>query len=198
VNAKTDHPVNSLIASRWSPYAFTNRLVSRADLLSLFEAARWAPSSYNEQPWSFILATRDNPDDFQKMISCLVEANQTWAQHAAALAISVASLNFTRNGRANAAALHDIGLAVANLTLEATARGISVHQMIGILPDRACDVYGIPEGQRPLTAFAIGYAGSPASLSEEMRVRDQERRGRKPLSEFLYEGSWEKRAKILD
>jgi nitroreductase len=188
--ATTDHPVQDLIAARWSPYAFAGRPVSKADLLSLFEAARWAPSSYNEQPWSYLVATRDDPAAFERMLSCLVEGNQAWARHAPVLAIGCTSLTFTRNGKPNDAAQHDLGLASGNLVLEATARGLVVHQMIGILPDRVRELYQVPENVRPLTGLAIGYAGDPASLPENLRPRDQARRPRKPLAAFVFGGPW--------
>jgi nitroreductase len=190
LRAATDHPVNELIASRWSPYSFANKPVSRNDLQALFEAARWAPSSYNEQPWSYLVATRDDADNYARLLSCLVEGNQGWAKAAPVLALGCTSLNFTRDGKPNAAALHDLGLASAMLVLEATARGLAVHQMIGILPDRARQIYQIPENVQPLTGLAIGYAGDPAALPEKMRDRDAGRRPRKPLAAFVYSGKW--------
>jgi nitroreductase len=190
MRAAPDHPVQELIAQRWSPYAFADRAVPREDLLSLFEAARWAPSSYNEQPWSYIVATRDDADGFAKVLSCLVEGNQVWAKAAPVLALGCTSLRFARNGQPNAAAVHDLGLASENLVLEATARGLVVHQMIGIVPDRARAIYLIPDGVQPLTGLAIGYAGDPAILPEQLRARDAARRPRKPLSAFVFGGAW--------
>lgn len=189
-HAVPDHPVHELIARRWSPYAFADRAVSVADLRSLFEAARWAASSYNEQPWSYIVATNADPEAFARMLSCLVEGNQAWATAAPVLALGCASLNFVRNGQPNAAAVHDLGLASASLTLEATARGLFVHQMIGILPDRARELYHIPEGVRPMTGLAIGYAADPASLPEKYRARDLAPRTRKRLDEFVFGDAW--------
>jgi nitroreductase len=188
--AVTDHSVQPLLAARWSPYAFADRPVKKEDLLSLFEAARLAPSSYNEQPWSYILATRDDPAQFAKLLSCLVEGNQAWAKAAPVLAVGCTSLNFSRNGKPNAAALHDLGLASANLVLEATARGLAVHQMIGIVPDRVRELYKVPEGVQPLTGLAIGYAGDPAALPEPLRDRDAARRPRKPVKSFVFGGTW--------
>ena len=121
----------------WSPYAFSDRPVSEDDLRSLFEAARWAASSYNEQPWRYIVATRTDTEAFERLVSCLVEGNQPWAKLAPVLALGCTSLNFAANGRPNDAAEHDLGAASACLCLEATARGLFVHQMIGILPDKA-------------------------------------------------------------
>ncbi|HWX19589.1 MAG TPA: nitroreductase family protein, partial [Candidatus Binatia bacterium] len=142
--ASPAHPIHHLLAERWSPCSFDDRPVSPADLCSLFEAARWAASSYNEQPWSYIVATRDDRPEFERLLSCLVEGNQAWAKAAPVLALGVVTLKFMRNNKDNRAAVHDLGLASANLVLEATARGLNVHQMIGILPDKARVLYRIP------------------------------------------------------
>ena len=195
--ALTDFPIHELVVRRWSPYAFDARPVSAQDLRSLFEAARWAPSSYNEQPWSYILASKDEPKGFELLLSCLVEANQVWAQAAPVLALGVVSERFRRNDRANAAAEHDLGLAAGNLLLEATARGLYVHQMIGILPERARELYTIPEGFRALTGLAIGYLGDPSVLPEGLRERDLATRTRRPLREFVFGGSWGSSSRIL-
>jgi nitroreductase len=188
--AATDHPVHEHIAHRWSPYAFSDRPVSHEDLRSLFEAARWAPSSYNEQPWSYIVATRDDPEEFARLLSCLVEGNQVWAKAAPVLALGCTNLNFKLNGKPNAAAEHDLGLAAGNLVHEATNRGLVVHQMIGILPDRARELYQVPEGVRPLTGLAIGYVGAPEALPEKLRDRDTAPRTRKPLGAFVFGRRW--------
>ena len=195
--ATTDHPVNDLIARRWSPYAFADRPVSKEDLLSLFEAVRWAPSSYNEQPWSYLVATKEDPEEFGRLLSCLVEGNQAWARAAPVLALGCTRLNFTRDGKPNAAAVHDLGLGSGNLVLEATARGLSVHQMIGILPDRVRQLYQVPEGVQPLTGLAIGYPGDPATLPEHLRQRDAARRPRKPLAGFVFGGTWGRPALVV-
>jgi nitroreductase len=188
--ARTDFPVHELIAKRWSPYAFDDRPVSQADLCNLLEAARWAPSSYNEQPWSYILATKDDQEGFAKLLSCLVDGNQEWAKSAPVLMLGCTSLNFNRNGKPNAAATHDLGLAASNLCLEATARGLCVHQMIGIQPNKVRDLYRVPDGVQPLTGIAIGYAAAPENLPEKFRERDLAPRTRKPLAEFVFGGEW--------
>jgi nitroreductase len=188
--AATDYPVHELIANRWSPYGFDDRLIPWDDIWSLLEALRWAPSSYNEQPWSYILARRDQADDFARVLSCLVEGNQAWAKAASVLMLCCTSLTFSRNGQPNAAATHDLGLAAGNLCLEATARGISVHQMIGILPDRAREVFAIPDGVQPLTAMAIGYAAAPDKLPDKLKQRDTAPRNRKPIRDFVFAGTW--------
>jgi nitroreductase len=188
--SKPDHPIQQILAARWSPYAFADKPVSDGDLKSLFEAARWAPSSYNEQPWRYIVATKANADEFARLHSCLVEGNQPWTKNAPVLALGCTSLKFVLNGNPNAAAQHDLGLASGNLVVEATARGLFVHQMIGILPDRARELYKIPEGMLPLTALAIGYATSPDILPDGYKQRDLAPRARKPLAEFVFGGLW--------
>lgn len=188
--ASTDYPIHDLLADRWSPYAFADRPVPPADLLSLFEAARWAPSSYNEQPWSYIVASKEDPDQFRRMLSCLIEWNQAWAKTAPVLTLCVVSLRFRSTGLPNRAAVHDIGLAYANLVVEATTRGLSVHQMIGIIPDKARETYAIPEGHQAWTAMALGYLGNPASLPDPFRERDLTPRRRKLLHEFVFSGKW--------
>ena len=193
----TDYPVHELISARWSPYAFADRAVDRQDLLSLLEAARWAASSYNEQPWSYFVATKDEPEEFERLLSCLVEPNQGWAQHAPVLLLSVVSLTFTRNGKPNAAAQHDMGLAAGNLSLEATARGLVVHQMIGILPEKARELYQIPEGYEAKTALAIGYEGDPSNLPDALQQRDTAPRQRKPLSQIIFSGKWQSPSAIV-
>jgi nitroreductase len=197
MKAVTDYSIHDLIASRWSPYSFADRSVSDEDLRALFEAARWAASSYNEQPWSYIVAKKEETSEFERLLSCLVEVNQVWAKAASVLALGISRLNFARNEKPNRAALHDLGLAAGNLLVEATARGLAVHQMAGILPDKARALYSIPDGHDPLTGFAIGYAGDPTDLPEELRTRDGARRPRKPLKEFVFGGKWGVAATIL-
>jgi nitroreductase len=192
-----DHPVHELITKRWSPYSFDSRSVTDEDLRSLFEAARWAPSSYNEQPWNYIVAKKENPEEFQRLLSCLVDGNQVWAKAAPVLALGIAKLRFARNDQPNRAAIHDLGLAAGNLVVEATARGLWVHQMIGILPDKAREIYAIPEGYEPLTGIAIGYAGDPRALPEGLRDRDLACRPRKPLKEFVFGQTWGNVSEII-
>ena len=179
-----------VLAERWSPYGFGDRSVSEADLRSLFEAARWAASSYNEQPWNYLVATRENAPEFARLLGCLVEANQAWAKTAPVLVLGVVSLQFAKNKQDNRAAVHDLGLAAGNLVVEATARGLAVHQMIGILPDKAREVFQIPEHFEAWTALAIGYQADPAILPDALRERDLTPRQRKPLGKFVFTGKW--------
>ena len=188
--AVTDYPILPILAERWSPYGFEDRPVSEADLRSLFEAARWAASSYNEQPWNYLVATRENSAEFERLLSCLVEANQAWAKKAPVLVLGIVSLRFARNNQDNRAAVHDLGLAAGNLLAEATTRGLSVHHMIGILPDKARELYQIPEFFEAWTAMAIGYKADPAKLPDALRERDMALRQRKPLNKFVFTGRW--------
>ena len=190
--APADYPVHDLIRNRWSPYAFGDRTVSADDLRSLFEAARWAASCYNDQPWYYIVARREQPGEFAKMLSCLVEGNQKWAQYAPVLALGLARNNFAHDGKANRHALHDLGQASANLSCEATARGLQVHQMAGILPDKARELYGIPDDVEVVTALAIGYADDSDTAPETLRAKDKSRRGRRPINETVFENAWGK------
>jgi nitroreductase len=188
--AVTDYPILPILAERWSPYGFEDRPVLEADLRSLFEAARWAASSYNEQPWNYLVGTRENSAEFGRLLSCLVEANQAWAKAAPVLVLGIVSLRFARNNQDNRAAVHDLGLAAGNLLAEATTRGLSVHQMIGILPDKARELYQIPEHFEAWTAMAIGYKADPTKLPDALRERDMAPRQRKPLDKFVFTGRW--------
>lgn len=196
--AATDHPVHPLIRERWSPRAFSLKPVPAEVLRSLFEAARWTPSSSNEQPWAFLVATKDDREFHDKMVSTLVEFNQTWAKHAAVLAIAISELAFARNGHANRNAFYDTGAAVADLTTEATAQGLFVHQMAGFDPHKTIELFSIPTGWEPIAAFVIGYPGDPQALPEPLREREHAPRTRKPLAEFVMSGSWGKPAPFLN
>ncbi len=187
--AHPDQPIQPLLAQRWSPYSFDGRPVDPADLLALFEAARWAASSYNAQPWRYIVAQRGQPGH-GRVLACLVDANQAWARHAPVLALGVTNTRFPHNGKENAAAQHDLGLAAASLSLEATARGIAVHQMIGLYPDKVRDTFALPDGFLPLTALAIGYPGANPELAPEVAARDVQPRARAPLSAFVFGTAW--------
>lgn len=190
-HAVPDHPILDLLAKRWSPYAFDPRPVERDKLLSCLEAARWSASSYNEQPWTFLIAERDDTAEFARLLDCLVPANQDWAKHAGVLMLTVVARNFTRNGNPNRVAVHDIGLAAANLTMQATALGLYVHQMAGIEIDKARQTYAIPQGYDPMTGIALGYTATPnTAVDDNLRQRDQTPRPRKPLSQIVYRGMW--------
>ena len=195
--AKTDYPVHDLIQNRWSPRAFSDNPLSPETLRSLFEAARWAPSSSNEQPWAFIVGTKDDLETHSKILSALVEFNQGWAKHAPVLAIAVSQMEFARNKTPNRNAFYDTGAAVAHLTAEATSRGLFVHQMAGFDPQKAIEVFHIPKGWEPIAVFAIGYPGDPNALPDKLRERELAPRSRKPISEFVMSSDWGHPAKFL-
>jgi len=188
--APTHHQVHELIQHRWSPRAFSNQPVPADVLRSLFEAARWAPSSSNEQPWAFLVTTTGDNENHAKMLSTLVEFNQGWAKHAPVLAIAVSELAFAKTGKPNRNAFYDTGAAVANLSAEATSRGLFVHQMAGFDPQKVIELFEIPSGWEPIAAFTIGYPGDPKTLPETLRQRELAPRERKPLESFVMGGHW--------
>lgn len=187
--ASTQYSIHDLLARRWSPRAFADRPVTADVLRSLWEAARWAPSSANEQPWSFLVATRDDQQEFGRMLGCLVEGNQVWAKQAPVLMVSVAG-KLDRDKDPNAHAWYDVGQAVADLSVQATALGLFVHQMAGILPDKIRELYQIPDSHEPVTGIALGYPGTLEQLSDKLRQRELAARTRKPIGEFVFAGRW--------
>ncbi len=188
--APVDHPIHELLASRRSPYAIDpDKPVSEEDLSSLFEAARWAMSSYNAQPWRYVVGVKGRSQDtWDKLYDVLVEGNQPWAANAPVLALGIVEHNFEYNDKPNKGATHDLGAASALLTVEATARGLVVHQMIGIEPERAHAAFGLGDSQEAFTALAIGYAGSAEHIPEAYAERDEKPRMRKPLSDIIIAG----------
>ena len=194
--ALNDYPIHDLLRSRWSPRAYSDRSVEQNKLLSLLEAARWAPSSYNHQPWSFIVATKDNTAEYEKLLSILVEFNQGWAKTAPVLILAVAKVR-TDDGKINRYAFHDVGLALENLILQATSFDLFAHQMGGFNADKAKTEYQIPEDYEPATALTIGYAGDPQILPDGLKERELAPRVRKPLQEFVFSGQWGKTSSLL-
>ena len=195
--ADVQYPIHDLIKRRWSPRAFSDRSIKPETLQSLLEAARWAPSSNNEQPWSFIVAAKDDPDEFGRLLSCLVEGNSLWAQHAPVLMVSVARLSFEDDGQPNRHAFHDVGQAVANLIVQATALGLMVHQMAGFHPDKVRELYSVPKEFEPVAAMALGYPGDPQSLPDKLKKRELAPRERKPITEFVFTGRWGRTSPVV-
>jgi nitroreductase len=194
--APVDRPICELLKNRWSPRAFAPTPVSREIIGSLLEAARWAPSSGNGQPWNYIVAPIDDPAAHELAASCLVESNHIWAVHAPVLMFSIARDNFEHNGKPNQYALHDTGTASFSLVVEAESRGLRVHQMAGIHADRIREVYHLPEGFTPVAGIAVGYPDDPDTLPEKYRERELAPRERKPLEAFVFEGQWGKSAQL--
>lgn len=195
--AANDYPIHELLRQRWSPRAFADKPVPAEILKSLFEAARWAASSFNDQPWTYIVATREDAENFAELLSVLMEGNTAWAKGAPVLALAVARLNFQHNGTPNRVALYDVGAASASLTFEATSRRLAVHQMAGFYVDKAKEVFRIPPGWEPIAALAIGYPGDPDGLPEKLRRAETAPRSRKPLAEFVMAGTWGQTSSIV-
>lgn len=188
--APADHRIHPILAQRWSPRAISSQKISEPDLLSLFEAARWAPSCYNDQPWHFIIATKDNEQEFSKMLDCLVEKNRAWAANAYLLVIGVVKKTFRNRDKINRHSFHDLGLALENLMLQATWLGIYSHAMAGFSPEKARSTYEIPEDFEPLTAVALGYPGDPDALTEDFKEMEYAERQRLELTDVLFKGKW--------
>ena len=178
------------VKKRWSPRAFSSKPVEEAKLLSVLEAARWAASSFNEQPWRFIIATQENPEAFERLLSAIKEKNQTWAKLAPVLMLVLAKKTFSNSGGANKHALHDAGQAVATLALQAAALELYIHQMAGILPDKAREIFEVPDDIEVVSALALGYLGDVEQLPEDLQAKEQRERSRKPLAEFVFTGQF--------
>lgn len=184
-----------VILERWSPRAFADRDVSTADLKKVFEAARWAPSSYNEQPWRFILGVRGSTA-YDKIGSALIPFNQAWALKAPVLILGVAKTRFSHNNSPNNYAIFDLGAASGFITLQAAALGLATHQMAGVDKDKAREILAIPELYEIGSVMALGYQGEPAALAnEQLTSSEVEPRTRKSLSELVM-SAWDQPAKL--
>ncbi len=196
----TDHPVLEVISQRWSPYRFVPKEVEEEKLVQCFEAARWAASSFNEQPWFWIVARRQDSEKFEKMVGCLMEANQGWARNAGALILTAMRPTFSRNNKPNRVALHDLGQAAAHFALQATQLGLQVHQMAGVNLSQVRQEYGIPDDIEPQTAIAVGYRDSSkpdGELAEKLDERESGPRQRKKLSEQVFSEKWGNQAEFV-
>lgn len=193
--ANNDVPILDQLRDRWSPRAFSSRPVPLECVRSMLEAARWAPSCFNAQPWRFIIAARDDESEFQAALACLVEGNQKWAGQASLLMFAVARMKFD-NGKANRHAYYDSGQAMAHLSVQATALGLFIHQMAGILPEQIQQTYGLADGYEAVCGAAIGYYGESDSLDEKLRDMELAPRVRKDLSEIAFSGAWERPASL--
>ncbi len=181
------HPVHELIQKRWSPRAFAARPVEDEKIMALFEAARWAASGGNEQPWRFIYATPAQAERFSKLFACLSESNQVWASAAPVLILTLVKTHNARTGRPNKYAWHDLGLAVGNLTAQASALDLYVHQMGGFSADKARELFALPADIEPVTMIAAGYLGDPDQLPDSLKERELAQQQRKPLAELILE-----------
>lgn len=189
--ADTDKPLLEAIAKRWSPRAFAEREPTDAELELVFEAARWAASCFNDQPWRYILVRRGEPE-FADALAGLVESNQAWAREAPVLGFSLAQQNFTQTGKPNMHAWHDVGAASAQLSIQAATIGLMVHQMAGIVRDVVRERFNVPESLEVVAGIAIGWPGDPQLLAEPLRERELAPRTRKGLDETLIRGRFGK------
>ena len=179
--------VHNLITDRWSPRAFDERAVDYDKIHLLFEAAKWAPSSRNAQPWRFIFATREMAD-YKTFIDLMTEVNQVWASTAPLLVMPLAQVISTYKNRPNRLAFYEAGMAVGNLLVQATAMGLMVHQLSGYDVERAKETLVIPTRYEPMSIMAIGYKGEPAKLPSDVAAWEQRERNRMEISKFLVQG----------
>jgi nitroreductase len=180
------------ILHRWSPRSYADRDVPIEDLKRGFEAARWAASSFNEQPWRFVVGRRGDAT-YKKIFDTLVQFNQDWTKSAPVLILSVARKHFVHNGQINRHSWHDTGAAMANFVLQITALGLHAHSMAGFDHQKAKAAFHIPDDFETVAVTAVGYLGDPESLPEEMRKSEVAPRQRKDLKEFVF-SEWEKPA----
>jgi len=188
--ATADHPLHELIAERCSPRAFADRPLDEGQLGRPLESARWAPSCFGDQPWSFVVGREDADEAYAKLAGCLVPANAAWATAAPVLMLSAARLAFAANGEPNRHAKHYIGLATASLVLQAEAFGLGAHLMAGFDAERARAEFAIPDGHEPPAMIAVGHPGPADQLPPPLREREEAARERKPLADLVFGAAW--------
>jgi nitroreductase len=197
--ADSAHDILDVFAKRWSPRAFADRPVEPEKIRRMLEAARWTMSSYNEQPWRYVVAARhDDPEAYERLLGCLVEGNQSWAKNAPVLLMSFYKTTFSHNDRTNRAAPHDLGAASAALTFQATAMDLYVHQMAGIKKDVVRETYDVPADFEPMAGLAVGYLGDPSMLNEKQQKSERAERSRKSLDAFVFGDTWDAPAALVN
>ena len=195
--APAQFPIHDLLARRWSPRAFDERPIDSDVVASLFEAARWAPSSNNEQPWRFIVASREQCAEYDRLLACLLEGNRAWAYRAPMLILSIARLNFEKWDKPNRHALHDVGMATGNLVLQATALGLVARQMAGFNVEQARVDLKIPDGYDPVAMIAVGYPGDPNILPDRLKQHELHQRERDDLATMVFSVEWGKPSPLI-
>jgi nitroreductase len=192
--AITQTPIHDLLAARWSGRAYdVNKPVSREQVISLLEAARWAPSCFGDQPWRFVVWNRSEDEaGWQRAFECLVPGNQEWVRNAQVLLLVTADTLFTHNGKPNRWGQYDTGAAAENLCLQAEALGLMAHQMGGFDAEKVRSEFGVPEQYVPMAMIAVGYPADPAAFPEEIRERELAPRKRRELGELFFAGAWDK------
>jgi nitroreductase len=181
--------IHPLILKRWSPVAFDSKPVGQGKINLLFEAAKWAPSGRNAQPWRFLYATREMPD-YESYLNLMDKGNQVWARTAPLFILALAQVISTYKDRPNRLALYEAGMAVSNLLLQATHLGLFVHQMAGYDTMRAREILAIPQRYEPTAMMAVGYKGDPAVLPPDVASREERERTRMKISEFVITGKF--------
>lgn len=189
-SANFEAPVLEVIQKRRSLRAFADKPVEADKIMSLFEAARWAPSSVNKQPWRYIYSTREQPDLWNRIFETLHEGNRVWAKNAPLLIVSFARKNFSRNNQMNSSAKYDVGAANAFLSLQATALGLTVHQMGGFDKEKAMLTLRIPDTCEVSVIMAVGYPGNPDQLPEMLKQRELSPRVRNVQAAFVRNNSF--------
>lgn len=178
--------VLEIIQERWSPYSFSSNPVEDYKLKAMMEAAGYAPSCDNEQPWIFVFATQQNREIFEDYLGFMADSNKVWAKNAYAIIISMARTKFSHTGQPNRFALHDTGMAVANLLLQAFAMDVYVHQMCGFSVEKVKQYFELNDDIEPVAMMAVGYLGDGVSTGPELLIKDEKRRPRKSVNEFVF------------
>jgi nitroreductase len=189
-SAEFESPILEVIQMRRSRRAYADKAVEQEKIQSIFEAARWAPSSVNEQPWLYLYATRDQPELWGKIFETLTDSNKVWAANAPLLIVSLARKNFIRNDRPNESARYDLGAANAFLSLQAAHLGLNLHQIGGFHAAKAIANLNIPDYYEPVVIMAIGYPGDVANLPENLKVRELAPRERYVQQAFVMNKSF--------
>jgi nitroreductase len=190
--------IHEIIKNRFSPRAFSDKYIDHEKILALFEAARWSPSSRNEQPWRFIAGVKEDQIAFNKIAETLNPSNKIWAEKAPLLILAIAKLTVGSTEQINRHSHHDLGLAIANLTFQASFMDLNVHQMGGFDQKKAREIFIIPENYEPVTILAVGYKGDPETLPENLRLREQAERKRRDLSEILFSDKFGEASNLIN
>lgn len=189
--APSDAPLSAGIATRWSPRSYLPDAVPDAALRRVLEAARWASSAYNEQPWQYLVTRKENePEAHAKLLACLVPFNQGWAGAAPVLLLACARMNSASSGKPNRWADYDTGQASSAMAIEAATLGLQIHQMAGFDAAAARAAFAIPEDVTPIAAMALGKPGPASALTGQLAEREVAPRARKPGAEMFFAAAW--------
>lgn len=191
--AITQTTIHDVIAQRWSPRAYdATKPVSHDQIISMLEAARWAPSCFGDQPWRFVVCDKtSNPTAWQTAFDCLVPGNQAWAVNAPVLVLICADGLFNHNQKANRWSMYDTGAAAENLCLQAAALGLAAHQMGGFDAAKARDAFAVPAQCELMAMMTIGYAAPATILPDDLRARETAPRSRRALGTLFFNGVWD-------